>query len=128
MSVKPKDTPRMATEDKFPEAAPQTFSGRPKVVGPLRDFAGTYSNFAEVSQSPNDFVIDFAVLSGSADRSLIEEWGPKGVYPAMQVARVRIPFSLAEGLSQALAIQYEKYKTGEVIRQVDQSGSEDIDR
>jgi len=60
-------------------------------------------------------VIDFAVLVSTGDRALMEHWTPKGIYPAISVARLRLPFNVAQGLAQALNTQLAK--VGEVFQE-----------
>ena len=99
-------------------ADPGVMLARAALVGAVDDVAGIYSNFASIGQSTHELVIDFAVLASSGDRELLQEWGPKKIYPAIPVARVRVPFDVAEGLIKALTTQLEKARSGELFKQV----------
>jgi len=87
-------------------------SGKPlPVTVELREEVGigTYANYVQVSHSPEEFVLTFAVLPpqtvDTADR--VRE---QGAIPAAGVARVFIPFALVPRLIKAIQEHWERYE------------------
>lgn len=93
---------------------PQYTKGRLDFVGDVEDRQGLYANYARVGLTLHEVVIDFGLSVSSGDVAQLQGARKDAIIPVEQVARLRLPVGVAEGLVNALKDQLAR--RDEIIR------------